>query len=85
MSNPINLADRITAGLQVDAPMTLLRVAGEATRDRLASAPSDLLAEWCQEVFEAATAMEPGPDVYWLSIAAALQSLAWERTTEGYQ
>ena len=81
MSSANNLADRITAGLQVDASMTLLRVAGEATRDRIANAPSDLLAEWCQEVFEAAIAMEPGPAVYWLSIASALRSLALERQT----
>ena len=81
MSSASNIADRITAGLQVEAHIGLLRVAGEATRDRINTAPAETIAEWCAEVFEAAKAMEPGPAVYWLSVASALQSLALERRT----
>jgi len=81
MSSPWNIADRITAGLQVDAHLGLLRVAGEATRDRITTAPADTIAQWCHEVAEAAKAMEPGPAVYWLSVASALNSLALERQT----
>jgi hypothetical protein len=79
MSSPINLADRITAGLQSEAHLGLLRVAGDATRENLAKAPTALIEEWYDDVLTAARDMEPGPAVYWLSIAAALQSLAWER------
>jgi hypothetical protein len=81
MSSPINIADRITAGLSVDAPIALIRIAAEATTQGINEASATLLQEWAADVLAAANELPGMAGQYWASIAAELRSLAWERTT----
>jgi len=82
MSNPTNIANRITAGLEaVSPPLCLLSVASEATARGIQDASAILLRAWAIEVKGAAGEMDPQAGQYWLSVANELEHLARERCT----
>jgi hypothetical protein len=79
-----NIADRITAGLCVspaDACLKLMMVAVESTEQGITAASSMLLEAWADEVLSVAESTQGGESLYWVSVAAALQSMAWEKST----
>ena len=82
MSNPANIANRISAGLEsVSPPLCLLCVAAEATTEGITAASATLLRAWAADVLRAAAELQGQSGQYWVSIAAELRSLAWERST----
>jgi hypothetical protein len=81
MSSPTNIANRITAGLSVDAPLILIRISAEATTEGIAAASSALLQAWAVDVLAAANELPGMAGQYWASIASELRSMAWERST----
>ena len=82
MSNPVNIANRITAGLEVvSPPLCLLSVASEATAQGIQESSAMLLRAWAEDVKGAAGKMDGQAGQYWLSIANELEHLANERCT----
>ena len=82
MSNPTNIANRITAGLEcISPPLCLLQVAAEATTEGIAAASAMLLQAWVADVLRAANELQGQSGQYWVSIASELRSLAWEKST----
>jgi hypothetical protein len=82
MSSPTNIANRITAGLEsINPPLTLIRIAAEATTQGINEASATLLQAWAADVLTAANELPGMAGQYWASIASELRSMAWERTT----
>jgi hypothetical protein len=72
MSSPTNIANRITAGLEI---------AAEATTQGINEASATLLQEWAADVLTAANEVPGMAGQYWASIASELRSMAFERMT----
>jgi hypothetical protein len=79
--NPSNIADRITAGMAVDPPLSLLSVAVYATRDGIKNADSAQLREWARDIYAAADELQGQGGQYWASVARELESMAHEKST----
>ena len=81
MTSPANTAERIRQGSIAISHPALATLALEATPEGIAAASPMLLHAWADKLLEVAKGMETGASLYWASVAAALQSAAWEKST----